>query len=72
MVIGVLIAILVGLGIGFLINAGVVWALCWGLNAIGITSIGGWTVQFSWPLVVVFTLATIIIGGFFRSEKSGK
>ena len=72
MVIGVLIAILVGLGIGFLINAGVVWALCWGLNAIGITSIGNWTVQFSWPLVVVFTLATIIIGGFFRSERSGK
>ena len=64
------IAIIFALVICFFINAGVVWLLCWGLNAIGITTIGTWTVQFSWPLVIVFWLITSTIRFMFsRGNK---
>lgn len=46
----------------FGINAIIVWLLCWGLKAIGIVSIFGWTVAFSWPLVVVFMIISSIFG----------
>ena len=46
----------------FGLNAIVVWLLCWGLKAIGIVSIFGWTVAFSWPLVVVFMVISSIFG----------
>lgn len=61
-----IIIFILSIAIGFFINAGVVWLLCWGLKAIGITTIFGWTVSFSWPLVVLFTLITMIISGFFH------
>ena len=46
----------------FGLNAIIVWLLCWGLKAIGIVSIFGWTVAFSWPLVVVFMVISSIFG----------
>lgn len=61
----ILIGLLIGYAIGFLLNAGLVWLLCWGLKAIGITAIGGWTVAFSWPLVLIFTVIYMILRGIF-------
>ena len=61
----ILIGLLIGYAIGFLLNAGLVWLLGWGLKAIGITAIGGWTVDFSWPLVLIFTVIYMILRGIF-------
>ena len=61
----IVIGLLIGYGISFLLNAGLVWLLCWGLKAIGITAIGGWTVAFSWPLVLLFTVVYMILRGIF-------
>ena len=60
---------LVGCAIGILGNAGLVWLLCWSLKAIGITTIGGWTVTFSWPLVLIFTIASIALRGIFGGHN---
>lgn len=65
----IVIGCLVGCVIGFFLNAGLVWLLCWGLTAVGITTICGWTVAFSWPLVLVFTLTWIILRGIFGSHS---
>lgn len=66
----ILIGLLIGCAIGFLLNAGLVWLLCWGLKAIGITAIGSWTVAFSWPLVLIFTVIYMILRGIFsRHDK---
>ena len=61
----ILLAIVV-VGLCFGMCAGFVWLLCWGLNAIGIYSIGGVAVKFSWPLVLVFFFLDIM---FFSSRK---
>lgn len=61
----VLFAFLIGCVISVLGNAGLVWLLCWGLKAIGLTTIGGWTVAFSWPLVLIFTIASVVLRGIF-------
>lgn len=61
-----LIIILVSLGISFLMEAGVVWLLCWALNAIGIMTIGNVAVAFSWPLVLVVWLVSILLRGVFK------
>lgn len=66
----ILIGLLIGYAISFLLNAGLVWLLCWGLKTIGITAIGGWTVAFSWPLVLIFTVIYMILRGIFgRHDK---
>lgn len=66
----IVIGLLIGYAISFLLNAGIVWLLCWGLKAIGITAIGGWTVAFSWPLVLLFTVVYMILRGIFdRHDK---
>ena len=66
----IVIGLLIGYAISFLLNAGIVWLLCWGLKAIGITVIGGWTVAFSWPLVLLFTVVYMILRGIFdRHDK---
>ena len=61
----IVIGLLIGYAISFLLNAGLVWLLCWGLKAIGITTIGCWTVAFSWPLVLLFTVVYMILHGIF-------
>lgn len=54
------------LAVTFFINAGIVALLCWGLNALGIHTILGWTVAFSWPLVFVFIIISIILRCIFH------
>ena len=66
------IGIIIVLALAFAIDAGIVWLLCWSLNGIGVHTIGGWTVQFSWPLVVLFIVVTIIITGILRSIFGNK
>ena len=65
-VLGVIGLSILGLGIGFLINAGLVWVLTWALVKIGITTIMGWTVAFSWPLVIVITIVIAILKAIFK------
>jgi len=69
MIIGTILGLIVGTIVAILIDAGIVWVLCWGLNAIGIHVLFGWTVCFSWPLAVVFTLMVMIIKGLFNIDK---
>ena len=59
----VIIGLLIGFGLAFLINAATVWIIVTLLKAIGITMIGTWTVAFSWPLVLLFTIITMVIRG---------
>lgn len=55
----------------FGINGLLLWGACWALNTIGINTIGGWTVEFSWALVVLFTIVEIILKSIFKkSEKN--
>lgn len=61
----VIIGLLIGFGLAFLINAATVWIIVALLKAIGITMIGSWTVAFSWPLVLLFTVITMVIRGIF-------
>jgi hypothetical protein len=54
----------------FGINGLLLWGACWALNEIGINMIGNWTVEFSWALVVLFTIVEIIFKSIFkRNEK---
>ena len=64
--------VLLGYGLAFLINAGIVWLIVTLLQMIGVTMIGTWTVAFSWPLVVLFTLVVSIIRGIFSITISKK
>jgi len=52
----------------FGINGLLVWGICWALNAIGIHAIAGWTVEFSWALVLLFTIAEIVLKSIFKSN----
>lgn len=65
----VLLTIILSIILGLLINAGIVWVITWGLIKIGITTICGWTVAFSWPLVIVFTLVVMILKAIFQTKK---
>jgi hypothetical protein len=49
-------------------NALFVLAICWGLKAIGIYTIFGWTVGFSWPLVILFTIAYTILKNLLTNK----
>ena len=60
--------ILTVLAVGFLIEAGLVALFCWALPMIGITTIGSWTVAFSWPLVIAVWVVSSILGGIFKSN----
>ena len=64
-----LITVLAILGISFLMEAGVVWLLCWALNAIGIMTIGSVAVAFSWPLVLAVWLVSILLRGVFNAAS---
>ena len=56
---------LASLFVSLLVWSGIVWILCWALTAIGITVIGGWTVAFSWKLVIIVALIYSILHGIF-------
>lgn len=55
------------LAFSFLWSAGIVWLLCWGLNALGVYMIGPVAVAFSWPLVLVFWLVHGVLAGIFKT-----
>ena len=55
-----------------LIWGGIVWVMCWALIAIGITTIGGWTVAFSWKLVLIVALIYTILRNIFAPRTSSK
>ena len=60
---------LLTLAVSILIWGGIVWLLVWGLTAIGITTIGGWTVAFSWKLVIIVALIYTILHGIFSPSS---
>jgi len=55
-----------------LIWGGIVWVMCWALIAIGVTTIGGWTVAFSWKLVLIVALTYTILRNIFAPRTSSK
>lgn len=59
LVVAFLVFVLV-LALRFFVTAGLVWVIIWGLNAIGITTMFGWTISFSWYLVAVVTALSYI------------
>ena len=54
----------------FLFTAGLVWLFCWLLPAIGIASIGSFTIVFSWKLVLVIWLIVVILHSIFRTNHN--
>lgn len=65
-----LLIILLTMAVSFLVMAGLVWIICWGLPLIGVTAIGSWTVAFSWPLALIVWIIYMIFRGIFST--SGK
>lgn len=72
MIFYVLLGWLIGLILGVLLNAGLVWVIVWALKTLGVVSILGWTVAFSWPLVILFTVIYMILSGIFKSHTTVK
>lgn len=60
--------ILISFIISFLCTAAIVALLCWGFPAIGITSIGTWTIAFSWKLVLIVSLILTILRSIFSAR----
>lgn len=58
------------LALSFLAEAGVVWLACWCLKAIGISTIAGWTVGFSWPLVLLCWIISWLARGLFKAAAN--
>lgn len=54
--------------ISFLCTAAIVLLLCWALPLIGITTIAGWTVAFSWKLVLIIAIILAILRSIFSSR----
>lgn len=62
----IIITTILSLALGFLMEAGLVWLLCWALNAIGIVTICGVAVSFSWALVLAIWIISTLLRGIFR------
>ena len=60
--------ILVSFVVTFLCTAAIVALLCWGLPAIGITTIGTWTIAFSWKLVLIVSFILAVLRGIFSAR----
>jgi len=61
--------VLIILAVSFVAEGGVVWVLCWALKAVGITTIGSWTVAFSWPLVLIVWLVSWFLRSIFSKSR---
>ena len=61
--------VLLYLAISFLIVSGLIWLLCWLLPAIGITTIGTFTIAFSWKLALVIWIILALLSTIFPSGK---
>lgn len=59
--------VLLFLTVSFLITAGLVWLLCWLLPAIGIATIGTFTIVFSWKLALAIWLVIALLRPIFFS-----
>ena len=57
--------IILSLGLSFLIISGLVWCVCHFAIMAGFTSIGNWTVAFSWPLAAMVWFIYLILHGIF-------
>ena len=58
--------------LSFVFVGGLVWVLCWALPAIGIVTIGGWVVAFSWKLVLVIWIVWSILLSIFKTNVNVK
>lgn len=56
----ILLLVLIYFGVYALCWGAITWLLCWALTSIGITTIFGWTVAFSWKLVLVLAILSSI------------
>lgn len=59
--IGCLIGLPIGIGIGALCSAGILWLIIGILSFFGVTSVGAWTVGFSWTAVKVVMMIVFLI-----------
>ena len=70
MILSMVVVAVVGILLALGVNGLLIWGICWALNAIGIHTIAGWTVEFSWALVILFTIIVGLLKSIFkRSEK---
>jgi len=51
----------IGIGIGALCSAGILWLIIGILSFFGVTSVGAWTVGFSWTAVKVIMMIVFLI-----------
>lgn len=56
-------------GLTFLVEAGMVWVSCWVLKAIGVTTIFGWEITFSWTLVHIIMIISSILKIRYTKRK---
>lgn len=68
----IFVCFIIGLAITVAINAGLVWLITWALVKIGITTIFGWTVAFSWPLVIIFSIIVSVLKSTFSVTTKGE
>lgn len=66
-VIGLLIGLPLGVGFSFLVAAGILWIVIGILSFFGISSVGIWTVGFSWTAVKVVMMIIFLLSFFKRS-----
>lgn len=58
---GCLIGLPIGIGIGVLCSAGILWIIIGILSFFGVASVGAWTVGFSWTAVKVIMMIGFLI-----------
>ena len=68
-IVACVIAVLV---LAFFLDAALVWLAVWALKALGVTSICGWTVAFSWPLVILVMVITVFLSSIFKTTIRNK
>ena len=66
---GVMLALILCFGIALLWWGFIAWAICALLKAIGIVTIGGWTVGFSWKLAILLALISSVLSARIVSNK---
>lgn len=59
--IGIVIGYALGIGVVILFSAGILWIIIGILSFFGVTSIGAWTVSFSWTAVKIVMMILSLI-----------
>ena len=65
-------AFAIAFGINLLVWGILLKILCWVLPLLGITTIGAWTVAFSWKLVVVVSIVIALLRAIFSPTVNVK